>query len=333
MPVKSNVWIEVALIGCLVAGSASGQHVVSARSGLVHYAEGQVFLGEAISPKPGEYPEIKIGEHLTTKAGRAEVLLMPGAFLRLSENSDVAMLANALTNTRVEVAAGSVILEVEELNSKETSLQLVVGGTVVEILKPGVFRIDASSPALVRVYDGELAVRDKRGEIKVKEGRQVLLTNVPSADKFSKDETDAFLRWAGRRSGYLAAANRMAANQMRQNGVVWSTSGWYYNPLSGMYAFVPRNGHYRNYWDYDYYSPNMVVSPQAPQIGMRDGFSGMGSSVRGMQDRSGGSYSGGGSSSPTYQAPATSSPAPSAPSGGGRGSDSGGSRAGSGGGR
>jgi hypothetical protein len=335
--VAMNRWMGAVALGCLMTGSAMGQYVVSAKSGLVHYTEGQVFLGEAINPKPGEYPEIKEGQHLTTKMGRAEVLLTPGVFLRLAEDSDIAMISNRLTDTRVEVVGGSVILEVGEI-TKENSIELLVGGVVLEVRKAGVFRVNMETPPLVRVYDGELAVIQASGPIKLKEGKQMLLTSVPAVEKFAKDDSDAFLRWVGRRSGYMAMANMSAANQMREQGVSWNTGGWYYNTMFGMYTFVPYSGRYRNYWDYAYYSPRTIVvaPPMAPpSLSNSDGFGAMNSTMRGMSDTSGRSYAGGGgSSAPVYQAPATASPAPAPVAAGeGRGAASGGSRGGGGGGR
>ncbi|HYP05045.1 MAG TPA: FecR domain-containing protein [Bryobacteraceae bacterium] len=336
---NSRNLVGVLLVGGLIAGSVRGQHVISARSGLVHYTEGQVFLGEAINPKPAEYPEMKEGQHLTTKAGRAEVLLTPGVFLRVAENSDIQLLSNKLTDTRVEIVSGSAILEASEV-SKDSPIQMVVAGTVVEIRKAGVFRLEAGSPSLVRVYDGEAIVIAKSGPVTVKEGRQLLLASVPSVEKFAKDDTDSFMRWAGRRSGYLAAANMSSANYMRERSIGWSNSGWYYNSMLGMFTYIPFNGRYRNYWDYNYYSPREIQPPSVPlpAVSRNDGFGAMSTSSRGMQDMSGRSYSGAGMSSGGsggYQAPATSS-APSSSSGGGsRGGDSGGggSRGGSGGGR
>lgn len=325
-------WMGAVALGCLVGGSALGQYVVSAKSGLVHYTEGQVFLGEAINPKPGEYPEIKEGQHLTTKMGRAEVLLQPGVFLRLAENSDIAMVSNRLTDTKVEVVAGSVILEVGEI-TKESSVELLVAGKVLEIRKAGVFRVNMDNPPLVRVYDGELAVIDASGPIKVKDGKQLLLTSVPAVEKFAKDDSDAFLRWVGRRSGYMAMANISAASHMRENNISWTGGSWYYNTMFGMYTYVPFNGRYRNYWNNSYYSPRTVVvfQPTAPpSLANSDGFSAMGSSMRGMSDSSGRSYAGSGGGSPSYQAPASSAPAPApVASGDGRGAASGGSRGGS----
>ena len=83
----------------LAAGSvaALAQSVISARSGLIHYVEGQVYLGDQpVETKFGSFPEVKENGQLRTEDGRAEVLLTPGVFLRLGENSSFRMVTNRL---------------------------------------------------------------------------------------------------------------------------------------------------------------------------------------------------------------------------------------------
>jgi len=69
----------------LAAGfPASGQSVVSTRSGVVYFFVGSTFLGdEPLEQKFGRFPDIGEGRVLRTALGRAEVLLTPGVFLRL----------------------------------------------------------------------------------------------------------------------------------------------------------------------------------------------------------------------------------------------------------
>ena len=63
----------VVVLGCLMAGSSFAQQVISAKSGLINYTEGQVFLGDSlVKQKFGEYQDIKTGQHLRTEEGRAE---------------------------------------------------------------------------------------------------------------------------------------------------------------------------------------------------------------------------------------------------------------------
>src|SRR5277367_3716741 len=93
-----------------VAGSAFAQQVISAHSGVIQLVEGKAYLNDkAIETKFGQFPEIKNGQEFRTELGRAEILLTPGVFLRMGENSSVKMVSNLLTDTRVELLKGSVI--------------------------------------------------------------------------------------------------------------------------------------------------------------------------------------------------------------------------------
>ena len=84
-------------LGVFAASLAWGQQAISARSGMIHYIEGDATIdGTAIHPKFAAFPDVKNGQLLATGEGRAEVLLTPGVFLRLAENSSVRMLSNAL---------------------------------------------------------------------------------------------------------------------------------------------------------------------------------------------------------------------------------------------
>lgn len=313
-------------LGFSLAGLLVGQDLISAQSGLIHYTEGEVLVdGSAVKQKPGDYPSVKKGQRLKTVLGRAEILLTPGVFLRLSENSEIVMIGTALTDTRIEVAEGSVILEAGEIQ-KAHAIELSVGGSVLEVKKRTVFRVDAGTPPRVRVYDGEVTVAEPGRPLVVKEGRQLAFTSVPVVEKFAKDETDAFYRWAGRRSGYLAMANMAASRRMHEHQIPWQVGGWYYSPYFGMYTYVPLRGRYVNTWNHAYHAPAPIYQPQ-PQ---NPGFDSMNSS-RGYSDMSGRGYSGGGGYQPAATAPSSSAPAPAPAEP--RGADSGGGSREGGGGR
>src|SRR5690242_14102448 len=109
-----------AITACLVfavaaTGSAYAQYVISAHSGVVQYVQGRALLNDnAVDPKFGQFPEIKENEIFRTEEGRAEILLTPGVFLRLAENSSIRMVSVRLTDTRVEVLSGSVMVESDQ---------------------------------------------------------------------------------------------------------------------------------------------------------------------------------------------------------------------------
>src|SRR5579862_1047076 len=95
------------LVG-LSSFAALAQSVISAKSGLIHYAEGRVLLdGQPVEQHLGTFPDIKEKAELRTEEGRAEVLLTPGVVLRVGESSAIRMVTNRLIDTRVEFLSGS----------------------------------------------------------------------------------------------------------------------------------------------------------------------------------------------------------------------------------
>src|SRR5438128_1238879 len=110
----------------LLPGVAFPQNIVSARAGLIHHSDGRVLLNEKqIVHKPAQFQEVKESEYLRTELGRAEVLLTPGIFLRMGEDTQIEMLSTRLSDVRVRLVAGSAIVEADELN-KENSVTVLV---------------------------------------------------------------------------------------------------------------------------------------------------------------------------------------------------------------
>src|SRR3954453_14583464 len=93
----------VGLVGSLSCLPLAAQQLISAKSGLIHYAEGDAKIGEqTASPNNGIFQSLAVGKELTTGEGRAEMLLGPGQFVRLNENSSVKMISNKLDATRLD---------------------------------------------------------------------------------------------------------------------------------------------------------------------------------------------------------------------------------------
>src|ERR1022692_1271909 len=104
--------LGVSLFVAFGVTAAFAQSVISAHSGLIHYAEGRVLLdGRPVEVSLTAFPEVKQGMELRTEDGRAEVLLNPGVFLRLAENSSIRMVNNKLSDSRVEFLSGSAVIE------------------------------------------------------------------------------------------------------------------------------------------------------------------------------------------------------------------------------
>src|SRR5688572_30812343 len=68
---KSRRYLELLVVMGGIAATAYGQSVISARSGVIHYSEGKVFLADKlVEPKFGEFPEMKPGTVLRSEEGR-----------------------------------------------------------------------------------------------------------------------------------------------------------------------------------------------------------------------------------------------------------------------
>src|SRR6202171_224819 len=156
--------ISALLAGAFTAGVGYAQQAISAQSGMVHYIEGSVYAnGKVVEPRFGQFPALRAGEELRTEDGKAELLLTPGAFLRVAEHSSVRMLSNRLTDTRVEVLSGSVMVECDEL-LKDNALALVYRGKSVQLEKHGLYRLD-TEPARFQVYEGVAVIQSDGAQL------------------------------------------------------------------------------------------------------------------------------------------------------------------------
>jgi hypothetical protein len=252
----------------LAAGSitALAQSAISARSGMIHYVEGQVYLdGEAVENQLGHFPEVKENGQLRTAEGRAEVLLTPGVFFRLGENSSFRMITNRLIDTRLEFLSGTAIVEAADI-PKDNSVTVVYQEATIHIEKKGIYRFD-STPAQLRVFDGLAEVTQGDKTVDVKEGHEIALDTL-AVSRFDKNDTDALNRWSERRAEYVAMANVSAANSLRTSDYGaggYVNGGWYWNPFFGMYTFVPGLlGSWYSPYGYRFWSPYDVYMAYLP---------------------------------------------------------------------
>lgn len=252
-------------LGLSLAAGLSAQVVTSAKSGLIHYTEGDVLLeDQEIAPKKGQFAEIKNGQVLKTGEGRAEVLVGYSGYLRIAENSSILMLDNRLSETRVQVLSGSLLVECPEI-IKGNRLTFVAASIPLEVLKPGLYRIDigAGGESSVKVYDGELAVGANEKPLVAKKGKMVLLGNELIATKFDAKSQDPLYRWASLRSDSLALANMSSARGLMDYRKSWQ-GGWMWNPWYNMFTYVPLNGIYYSPFGNAYYSPSGIYSAYYP---------------------------------------------------------------------
>jgi hypothetical protein len=201
---------RILFLATVAAVAASGQTVVSVRSGLINFSEGEVYLsdqprGQAIEQKAGKFPELREGVELRTEAGRAEVLLTPGMLLRVGPDSAVRMISASLIDTRVEFRRGSAVIEVTE-DPDGTKARILYKDYEFRFPKRGSFRID-SLPREFRVYEGEANISYLGEKCTLTKDHKISLYGGLEAETLRRSISDGLDEWSMRRDSQLAAAN------------------------------------------------------------------------------------------------------------------------------
>ena len=239
--------------------------------GTLNYVEGQASIGtETLNAKSVGSVDLQTGQTLTTETGKAEVLLTPGVFFRLGDNSAATLVSPDLTNTTVALNSGQAVVEVDEIH-KDNLLRVQQDGATTQLLKVGVYGFDANNGA-VRVFKGEALVQDGDRQVKVKDGHQLDVNNTAQLktakfDKSAYEQTDLY-RFSNLRSEYLAEANVDTARVFVAGGPGWFGSGWYWDPLFTSYTWIPGSGILYSPFGWGFYSPFFVgYAPYYPFYG------------------------------------------------------------------
>lgn len=247
--------------------------VDAAYPGTLNYIEGQATVGdESLNAKSVGSVNLEPGQSLSTGDGKAEILLTPGVFLRVGNNSTVKMVSSNLTDTQADLVKGKATVEVAEIHNYN---QLLIGqqGATTTLLKNGLYAFDADNDS-VRVLKGEALVQVNDQNVKVKGGRELDLAQAGhlKAEKFDKKTFEAsdLYRFSDLRSQYLAEANVDVARQYYAGGSGWYGAGWYWDPSFWSYTWLPGDGMFYSPFGWGYYSPWLVG--YAPYYGYYGGF-------------------------------------------------------------
>lgn len=261
----------VAIIGLFLAMNLCGpvwggsENTHAGRPGSINYVEGQASIGGVplTTSSPGSV-ELEKGQRLTTQAGKVEILLTPGVFLRVGDNSAVKMVSPDLANTEVTVEKGRAMVEAVNVR-KENDIRINQNEAATKLLKNGLYDFDAEN-CQVRVLKGTAEVRMNDQTIKVTGEHEVALDTggkLKARGFDTRPYEDEFFRWSALRSGYLSEA---AADEARVYvgvgpgwyGPGWYGLGWYWNPWFGVWTFLPEKGIYYSPFGWGFYSPIIV---------------------------------------------------------------------------
>ena len=215
--------------------------------GTLNYIEGTASInGKTLNNRNVGSIELNAGQELTTGAGKAEILLTPGIFLRVGSNSAVKMVNPALEQTQVELEHGRAGVEVDQI-FPENMVQIIDNGVTTQLMKTGYYEFN-TNPSEVKVFDGQAEVQVRNGKWeKVKGHHELALAegvHEKTADFNSKPTNDDLYNWSKLRSQYLAEANNQIAGEYAYGAGAYP--GWYWDPWM---------------WDYTFLGPGPFYSP------------------------------------------------------------------------
>jgi hypothetical protein len=281
------------------------QYVVSTKAGLVNYVQGPTNV------KPTQ--SIPMGAPIRTGAeGFAEILLNPGSYLRLGQNSEAVLEGIELVNVSIRINSGTAVIEASGF-TKETPLEVTNKDLKLKIIKDGIYSI---SDGTVKIVEGQLLLAGNKTVYK--KGWAVSATQ---AYKAPKDELLTVEIWSRNRSKLIATANENIVSSFRRNSAPPSLYDvWLWDPTFGAFTFMP-GYRYRSPYGFRYRSvqePAYVggggSGPSYSAGGSGGGFSG-GNSAASPTSGGGGGASISSPAAVGAQAPSVSrSPDPPAPS-------------------
>ncbi|HUX44928.1 MAG TPA: hypothetical protein VMV57_09275 [Terracidiphilus sp.] len=220
---------------------------IQARPGTVNYVEGRAYLqGMLIRNRDVGTDSLNPGSILSTRNGKAEILLTPGVFLRVGSHSTVRMISPDITHTQVQLLRGRAGVEVDEIHP-ENDLQILDGGVSTRLLKTGYYEFD-THPAMARVFSGEASVQEIAGRSTTVKGHHQIRLEPGVASRsvgfHIQDAQNDLYNWSRLRSKYLAENSRQIAREYA--GASGYYPGWYWDPYA---------------WDYAYLAPGPFWSP------------------------------------------------------------------------
>lgn len=229
----------------VISAKAGGINAVTGRTGV--HAQGS-----------SEWEQLTIKDNLeagdvvkTGGDGRVEMLLNPGSYLRVAENSEFELTNNSLDNLELRLIRGTAIVEATGADDSEMLINIITPHTRMAIVRRGLYR--------VKVVPGdvtELIVRKGRvlladSQTKIKGGRKLVFSGLTFSEaKLEKadKQTDDFDNWSKQRAETIAQVNRKIRSRdvnllLASFNDPWSLRSsnglWLFHPRFGCYTFLP----------------------------------------------------------------------------------------------
>jgi hypothetical protein len=229
----------------------------AALPGMVNYVEGQAAIdGMPLTAGQNGNTQLQPNQVLATTNGKAEILLSPGVFVRMGDNSAVRLVSNGIVNPTIELTRGEAIVEVDSRLPVGQFTVLEHGARATD-LKPGLYQFNADQNRIA-VLDGKLRVTENDRSKEFGKGHELML-NSPKFKAESFDtkaaEKNSLYTWSSVRSSTLAEANQTIAQNAYYGYGPWWGPGWYWDPYFAAWSWLPGGGWFYSPFGYPFFSP------------------------------------------------------------------------------
>jgi hypothetical protein len=256
-------FLVAALVFCaglavVEAQDSRERFVISAKAGGINAVSGRTGV-QPVGSSSWEQLTIKdnleAGDMVQTGIdGRVEILLNPGSYLRVGENSEFELTNNSLENLEVRLLRGTAIVEATGTDDTELMINITTPHTKMAIVRRGLYRVNVVPGDVTEliVRKGRVLLSDSH--TKVKGGRKLIFSghtfSMAKLEKADK-EKDALENWSKERAQTVAKANQRISHRdlnmaLASFGDRWSrgfssgSSGiWVFNPRFRCYTFLP----------------------------------------------------------------------------------------------
>jgi len=182
--------------------------------------------------------DLASGDVVKTGLGsQAEILLNPGTYLRLAEESEFEMVDNSLDTLLVKLIKGSAIIEATGPGEVELRIPIITEQQKMTIVRAGIYRINVR-PGVTELFvrKGRMALSGDRDNV-IKSGKKITFSRAgQSVAKLEKTEKDQFDDWSKLRGQTLARANeKLSARTL--NGYLASSTWGHLDSRFGRWAF------------------------------------------------------------------------------------------------
>jgi hypothetical protein len=232
--------------------------VISARAGGINAVTGRAALrshGSNDWQQLTSQEDLETGDVVSTGFdGRVEMLLNPGSYLRMGENSEMELTDNSLENLNINLVRGTAIVEVTGADDTELLINITTPHTRMAIVRRGLYRVNVVPGDATELIVRKGRVMLDRNHTKVKGGDKVVFSDnsfsVAKLKKSDKKRDDLEL-WSKVRAETLARVNSRLSGRdvltlMASYRSSWWRSNfggrngfWLYDSGGGCYTFFP----------------------------------------------------------------------------------------------